>query len=73
MAKVEKKYTLKKGQEAFRVVSGLLAGRRFEPEKEYAEIPEAEKNRFREVKPAAEPPTSTTEAKAATSGGGNKS
>jgi|GEM_PF-3151337 hypothetical protein len=43
-------YMLKKGQEAFVVVDGPMAGRRFEPGRRYAEIPPQEKGRFEKIK-----------------------
>lgn len=44
-------YILKKGVEAFEVVDGPLAGRKFVPGKTYAEIPPQEKAKFKSVAP----------------------
>lgn len=57
-------FKLKKGQEAFEVVDGPMAGRKFTPGVEYAEVPPQEKQRFAEVKEPkakpAPPPKKTT-------------
>lgn len=44
-------HRLKKGQEAFEVVDGPMAGRKFRPGEVYAEIPAQEKRRFEAVRP----------------------
>jgi hypothetical protein len=46
-------YKLKKGREAFEVVDGPMAGRRFVPGKKYAEIPPMEAVLFEKIKQAA--------------------
>jgi len=47
-------YRLKKGQEAFELVDGPMAGRKFVPGRSYEEIPAQEKRRFEKIsKPAA--------------------
>lgn len=46
-----KKWQLRPGQEAFEVVDGVMAGRKFRSGTHYAEIPPAEKGRFEEVRP----------------------
>jgi len=46
-------YMLKKGQPAIEIVDGPMAGRKFVPGVEYAEVPPQEKHRFSEVKKAA--------------------
>jgi len=43
-------YRLKDGQPPFEVVDGDLIGRRYEPGREYAEIPAREKERFVRVR-----------------------
>lgn len=47
------KYRLKKGQPAFDVVDGPMAGQRFEPGVPYDEIPKGDAARFEKVKPKA--------------------
>lgn len=62
------KWILKLGQESFEVMEGTMAGRKFQPGKVYAEIPETEKNRFKKwgptkAKPAKNKTTPKTGAK----------
>jgi len=52
------KYKLKKKFEAFEVVDGALAGRKYEHGRVYEEIPPQEKAKFEEIKPV-EPPKET--------------
>ena len=56
-------FQLKKGQEAFTPVEGVLAGRKFFPGQLYAEIPPETSGRFTEIKEAAAPETSGTDLK----------
>lgn len=52
----DKRYRLKKGVEAFEMVDGPLAGRKYEKGKGYLAIPDELKNRFELIakpKPAA--------------------
>ena len=67
-------YQLKKGQEAFMPVEGPLAGRKFVPGQNYAEIPPNEARRFTEIHPAApaaevKPPAKADSKKAAVNTG----
>jgi len=55
------KYTLKKGQPAFDVVDGPMAGRSFNHGQTYTEIPQADVKKFAEIKP--EKATAKTKAK----------
>lgn len=46
-------YKLRTGQPPIECVDGPLAGRTFEPGREYAEIPENERHRFETIRPPA--------------------
>lgn len=55
------RYRLKKGVEAFQIVDGPFAGRKYERGKTYKEVPPREHHRFEEAGPEAAEGTLKTE------------
>ena len=60
-------YILKKGVEAFEVVDGPLAGRKYKPGIQYTEVPPQEEHRFEPVSSTKSPPRAAVNAGAASS------